>query len=66
MADSYDYKEILDFFKEKKGTLSRDESFAVYGFSKAMYLMEQITLEEYQKILDKIPIDDAELMAVTI
>ncbi|MDQ7033000.1 MAG: hypothetical protein Q9M37_09860 [Desulfonauticus sp.] len=66
MTDSYDYKEILDFFEEKKGKLNRDESFAVYGFGKAMYLSEKITLKEYQKILEKIPVDDEELMKVTI
>ncbi|RMH61943.1 MAG: hypothetical protein D6677_10910 [Calditrichaeota bacterium] len=66
MKGSHYFKEILDYIHDRGKEITREESFAVYGYAHGMYMTDQITVEEFYKILGKLPVDNKELEAVTL
>jgi|GEM_PF-5409283 len=66
MKGSHYYKEILDYINSRGKDITREESFAVYGYAHGMYMTDKITAEEFYKILEKLPVDNKELEAVTL
>jgi len=58
--------ELDDFLREKGKGIKREESFALYGYAYGLYQSGNLSVEEFAKILDKIPVDTKELDEVTL